>query len=93
VREKKLLTLEEAVRKMTSLPAERFGLPRRGRIAEGFFADVAVFDPSRVTDRATFEEPHRYAEGFELVMVNGEIVLERGKRTEELPGMVLRKSV
>jgi N-acyl-D-amino-acid deacylase len=92
VREKKLLTLEEAVRKMTSLPAERFGLPRRGRIAEGFHADVAVFDPSRVTDRATFETPHRYAEGFELVMVNGAVVLEGGKRTGELPGMVLRKS-
>jgi N-acyl-D-amino-acid deacylase len=90
VREMKVLTLEDAVRKMTSLPAERFGLSGRGRLAAGYFADVAVFDPSRVTDRATFEEPHRYADGFELVLVNGTVVFERGARTEELPGKILR---
>ncbi|MGH9323033.1 MAG: N-acyl-D-amino-acid deacylase family protein [Vicinamibacteria bacterium] len=90
VREEKIMTLAEAVRKMTSLPAERFALQKRGRIAEGFFADIAVFDSEKVQDRATFAEPHQYAEGFELVLVNGKIVLETGERTDDLPGTVIR---
>jgi N-acyl-D-amino-acid deacylase len=92
VREDRLMPLEEAVRKMTSLPAERFGLGRRGRVAEGYFADVAVFDPSRVSDRATFAEPHQYADGFHAVLVNGAVVLEGGQRTDSLPGKVIRRS-
>src|SRR3990172_5883372 len=93
VREEKIMPLEEAIRKMTSLPAERFGLARRGRLAEGFFADVVVFDPGRVNDRATFAEPHQYAEGFEAVLVNGVVVFEGGERTGELPGKVIRGSL
>jgi N-acyl-D-amino-acid deacylase len=91
VREDRVMPLEEAIRKMTSLPAERFGLGQRGRLAEGFFADIAVFDASRVRDRATFGEPHQYAEGFEAVLVNGAVVLEGGKRTDALPGKVIRR--
>jgi N-acyl-D-amino-acid deacylase len=90
VRDRKVLSLEEAIRKMTSLPAERFGLEERGRLAEGFFADVVAFDPRTVQDRATFSEPHRYAEGFAAVLVNGRVVYRDGERTEELPGRVIR---
>jgi N-acyl-D-aspartate/D-glutamate deacylase len=73
VREEGLLALEAAVRKMTSLPAERFGLEGRGRIEPGACADIVVFDPERVTDRATFEAPHAFAEGIDLVVVNGSV--------------------
>ena len=90
VREMKVMTLEESIRKMTSLPAERFGIQDRGRVAEGYFADIAVFDPAAVEDKATFAKPHRYADGFEAVIVNGKLVLAGGERSEELPGMVLR---
>ena len=93
VREEKIMPLEEAIRKMTSLPAERFSLARRGRLAKGFFADVVVFDPAKVRDRATFAEPHQYADGFEAVLVNGVVVFEGGERTEELPGKVIRGSL
>jgi N-acyl-D-amino-acid deacylase len=93
VREEKIMPFEEAVRKMTSLPAERFSLARRGRLYEGFFADVVVFDPARVRDRATYEDPHQYADGFEDVLVNGAVVFEGGERTEELPGKVIRGTV
>ena len=90
VREMEIMTLEESIRKMTSLPAERFGVAQRGRITEGYFADIAVFDPASVQDNATFAKPHQYAAGFEVVIVNGKPVLEGGERSEELPGMVLR---
>ncbi len=93
VREDRVMPLEEAVRKMTSLPAERFSLARRGRLAEGFFADIAVFDAGKVRDRATFAEPHQYAEGFDFVLVNGSVVLEDGKRTDALPGKGIRGSL
>jgi len=72
-REERLLSLEDAVRKMTSLPAERFGLARRGRIDPGAFADLVVFDPGRIGDRATYEQPHTFAEGIDVVVVNGRI--------------------
>jgi N-acyl-D-amino-acid deacylase len=75
-REERLLSLEDAVRKMTSLPAERFGLARRGRIEPGAFADLVVFDPDRIADRATYERPHAFAEGIDVVVVNGRIAWE-----------------
>jgi N-acyl-D-amino-acid deacylase len=89
VRERKALTLEEAVRKMTSLPAMRLKLADRGLLRPGMKADVAVFDPARVADKATFLQPHQYAEGFAHVLVNGKPVVLNGKVTEERPGRVL----
>jgi len=89
VREQAILTLEEAVRKMSSFPAQRMGLTDRGLIRPGMVADIAVFDPARVRDTATFEQPHQYAEGFSLVIVNGEIVVEGDRVTDARPGRVL----
>jgi dihydroorotase/N-acyl-D-amino-acid deacylase len=89
VRELGVLTLEEAVRKMSAFPAQRMGLRDRGLIRPGMVADVAVFDPARVRDPATFEEPHQYAEGFSLVLVHGEIVLDGDRVTDARPGRVL----
>ena len=89
VRARGILTLEEAVHKMSAFPAQRMGLQDRGLIRPGMAADVVVFDPARVEDPATFAEPHRYAEGFTLVVVNGEIVLEGGRVTDARPGRVL----
>jgi dihydroorotase/N-acyl-D-amino-acid deacylase len=93
VREKQALTLEEAVRKMTSFPAARLGLADRGILRPGMKADLAVFDPATVLDMATFEQPHRYAEGFTLVVVNGLVVFENGEMTVARPGRVLRKGM
>lgn len=90
VREQRALGLEEAVRKMTSLPAQRLGLKDRGLLREGFAADVVVFDPRRAIDRATFEDPHRFSEGIVHVLVNGVPVLESGRVTGDLPGRFLR---
>jgi N-acyl-D-amino-acid deacylase len=92
VRELKIITLEDAIRKMTSLPAQTFGLRDRGQIHEGFAADLVIFDEKTVTDRATFEAPHQYAEGFSVVIVNGQIVLDGSKMTGAMPGQALRNS-
>jgi dihydroorotase/N-acyl-D-amino-acid deacylase len=89
VRERKLLTLEEAVRKMTSFPAARLNLSDRGLVMPGMKADLVVFDPERVADRSTYEKPHEYAEGFSHVIVNGQLVLDDGKMTGTRPGRVL----
>jgi N-acyl-D-amino-acid deacylase len=89
VREKRVLSLEEAIRKMTSLPAQRFGLTERGLLRPGLKADVVIFDPERVRDKATFADPHQYAEGFSYVIVNGTVVLDDGTMTEARPGQVL----
>ena len=89
VRERGVLTLEEAVRKMSGATAQRLGLQDRGLLREGFVADVAVFDPERVVDRATFEQPHQYAEGVEYVLVNGVVVVDGGEHTGARPGRVL----
>jgi N-acyl-D-amino-acid deacylase len=89
VREKRLLPLEAAIRKMSAFPAQRLGLSDRGVLRQGLKADVAVFDPSTVRDTATFEKPHSYAEGVTLVIVNGEIVFENGAMTAARPGRVL----
>lgn len=91
VREEGLISLQEAVRRMTSLPADQFRLSRRGRLSAGYFADVVVFDPSKIEDRTTYEEPHRYAEGMVHVFVNGTQVLRAGKHTGELPGRALQR--
>lgn len=92
VREERLLTLPEAVKKMTSMPARRLGLPQRGELQVGNFADVTVFDPQRVRDRATWTEPHQYPEGILYVVVNGKLVVDEGEHTGRLPGRVLRKA-
>jgi len=89
VREKGILTLEDAIRRMTSYPARRIGLLDRGLLREGLKADVAVFDPATVKDNATFEAPHQYASGVSLVVVNGQIVFENGAMTAARPGRVL----
>jgi N-acyl-D-amino-acid deacylase len=89
VRERGILTLEDAVRKMSSLPAQRLGLQDRGLLRPGMKADIAVFDPARVRDAATYDKPHQYAEGFSHVIVNGKIVFERGAMTAARPGTVV----
>jgi N-acyl-D-aspartate/D-glutamate deacylase len=92
VRERKVLTLEEAVHKMTALAAERLGLSDRGLIAEGKKADIAVFDPDAIADRSTFEKPHQLSVGVRFLVVNGELVLADGEHTGARPGRVLRRS-
>ncbi len=89
VREEKLLPLEKAVRKLTSLPAGNLGLDRRGLLREGYFADVVVFDPKTIADRATYEKPHQYAVGMKHVFVNGTAVLKDGEHTGAKPGRAL----
>lgn len=91
VRERGLLSLEEAVYKMSGFPAQRFGLKDRGRIAEGLPADLVVFDPATVCDRSTWQEPIQPAVGVEWVFVNGEAVIDQGVTTERRPGRVLRR--
>jgi N-acyl-D-amino-acid deacylase len=89
VREKKILSLEEAIRKMSSFPAARLGLSDRGLLRPGMKADIAVFDPAGVRDLATFDKPHQYAAGFSYVIVNGQVVFESGAMTAARPGRVL----
>ena len=90
VRERHVISLEEAIRKMTSLPADHFGLRDRGRIAVGQAADLVIFDPTRVADRATYEQPHQYPDGVVAVFVNGVAVVQGGAHTKARPGQVLR---
>ena len=91
VREEKLLSLEEAIRKMTSLPATKVRLQDRGLIKEGFWADLVIFDPNKIMDKATYQDPHQYPEGINYVIVNGQIVVENGKLTGKRPGKVIKK--
>jgi len=93
VRDEKLFTLEEAVRKMTSLAASRVGFTDRGKVAVGMKADVIVFDPKTIRDVSTYEDPHHFSEGISNVIVNGRAVLRDGKMTGSLPGRVLRRTV
>jgi N-acyl-D-amino-acid deacylase len=90
VREEKELTLPDAIRKFSALPAQRLRLTDRGVLKQGMWADVVVFDPARITDKATFENPNQFSEGMEYVLVNGVPVIESGKMTGALPGKVLR---
>ncbi len=91
-RDRNVLTLEEAVKKMTNAPATRLRLLNRGMIRKGFAADIVIFDPKRIIDKATFLDPHQYAEGIKYVLVNGEIVVEGEKHTKAKPGKVLRRT-
>jgi N-acyl-D-amino-acid deacylase len=91
VRQEKLLPMEEAVRKMTSFPAIRLGLKGRGLIKEGFFADFVIFDEERIIDRATYEEPRQFPEGLPYVIVNGQVLLEKGRLHPFKAGRVLRR--
>jgi len=89
VREKKLLTLEDAVRKMSGFPAERLKIWDRGLLRPGMKADIIVFDPATVADKAEFDKPHQYSVGVRDVMVNGRLVLQNGAVTAARPGKVL----
>jgi N-acyl-D-amino-acid deacylase len=90
VREQALLTWEEAIHKMTGLPAARLGLHDRGSVREGAFADLVIFDPDTITDTATYDRPHQYPEGIHHVLVNGRFVVCDGIQTKERPGRILR---
>jgi N-acyl-D-amino-acid deacylase len=91
VRERKILTLEKAIHKMTWLPAQKLRLRDRGLIKEGMYADITIFNPEIVIDKADYAEPHRYPKGIEYVLVNGKVVIERNEHTGALAGKVLRK--
>ncbi len=90
VRDEKLLTLPQAIHKMTGGPAKRVGLKERGLLREGYFADIAIFDPKTIIDRATFEVPNQHPEGIKFVITNGQISVDDGKRTSALAGRPLR---
>ena len=90
VRERRVLTLEDAIRRMTSLPARTFGFKDRGVLREGAAADVLIFNPDKVQDKATFANPHQYSEGFDYIVVNGKVVGEQGKLNDVRAGMILR---
>jgi N-acyl-D-amino-acid deacylase len=92
VRERKVLTLEDAIRRMTSLPARTFSFQDRGIIRPGFVADLVLFDPDNVADKATFAEPHQYSEGFDFVIVNGIVEVANGKFTDARAGQFVRHS-
>jgi N-acyl-D-amino-acid deacylase len=92
IREMKVLSLEHAIRKVTSFPAQRIGLWDRGILREGMWGDIMVFDFDRIQDKATFKNPHQYPEGIEYVVVNGRIVISKGSHTGALPGKILRYS-
>jgi len=91
VREEKILTLEQAIRKMSSFPAQRLGLQDRGLVREGNWADLVIFDPDKVIDKATYEQPYQLPEGIPYVIVNGVIVVERGKKNRKAPGKVIHR--
>ena len=90
MREEKVITLREAIRRLTGLPAANLGLDRRGLIREGYFADLVVFDPETIADRATYDNPHQYATGVKHVLVNGVCVISNGEHTGAKPGRALR---
>jgi N-acyl-D-amino-acid deacylase len=90
VREQRLFSLEEAIRRMTSLPAMKFHLKNRGLLLEGMYADIVLFDPATVSDLSTYTKPHAYSKGFNTVIVNGQIVVENSKHTGARPGKALR---
>jgi len=90
VRDEQIISMEEAVRRLTGLPAENLKIQKRGLLKEGYFADVVVFDPEKIQDHATFEKPHQYATGVKHVFVNGKQVLKDGEHTGAMPGRIVR---
>jgi N-acyl-D-amino-acid deacylase len=90
VRDLKVISLEEAIRRMTSLPAQKFNLRDRGLVREGLAADLVIFDPQKVGDKSTFSQPHAYAEGFQYVIVNGKVTAQQGKHTGERSGQFVK---
>jgi N-acyl-D-amino-acid deacylase len=90
VREQAIIPLEEAIRKMTSFPAQTFGVKGKGLLKEGFDADVVVFDPATILDKSTYEDPNQKPEGIDYVLVNGEIAVDHGRLTGATSGKVLR---
>ena len=90
VRDDQVITLADAIRKLTKLPATNLNLRNRGELRENYFADIVIFDPYEIQDHSTFEEPHQYATGMQHVIVNGEVVLRNGEHTGALPGQVVR---
>ncbi len=92
VREEQVIALEEGIRKLTSLPADNLGIKKRGRLQAGNYADLVLFDPAKVKDNATFEQPHQYASGIAQVWVNGTLVLSAGEMTGKLPGRFVKGS-
>ena len=91
VRNEKKMSLPEAIRKMTSYPAQRLGIPDRGLLREGMKADVVVFDPKTIRANSTRQDPKQLSEGVEYVIVNGQVVIDQGKHTGALPGRALRR--
>ena len=85
VRARGVLTLEDAIRRMTSLPAHTFGLRDRGLVREGMAADLVMFDPARVQDKSTYAKPHQYSQGFDFVLVNGKVVVDEAKLRPPAP--------
>ena len=86
-----LLTLPQAIAKMTGIAATALGLTERGLLREGYAADVVLFDAEAIMDRASFDDPHTYPDGIETVIVNGSVVIDRGEHTDALPGRLLRR--
>jgi N-acyl-D-amino-acid deacylase len=93
VREEKILSLPLAIQKMSSTTAHKFGIKERGQIREGYYADLVSFDPDKVIDKASWQNPHQYPEGILDVVVNGEVVIHSGEHSGKLPGSILRKSM
>jgi N-acyl-D-aspartate/D-glutamate deacylase len=93
VREKKLLSLHDAIRKMTSFPAQKLSLKNRGMLKEDYWADITIFDANTIIDKATYENPRLYSEGVEYVFVNGVLALNKGVFTGSLSGMPLKKKI
>ncbi|MFQ5963041.1 MAG: amidohydrolase family protein [Candidatus Scalinduaceae bacterium] len=91
VNEKQLFSIEEAIYKMTGLPAKKLALKKRGALKEGFFADVTIFDEKKITERATFTDPHNYSEGIKYVLVNGKLTLKDGRHTGAVNGRILKR--
>jgi N-acyl-D-amino-acid deacylase len=90
VRDEQVIPLAEAIRRLTSFPAANLGIAERGVLAEGYFADIAVFDPATIQDHATFAEPHQYSTGVQHVIVNGVAVLRDGEHTGATPGRFVK---